>query len=197
MDLRNFPFDRQLIRIRFGSKFYGDEACHFVDYTDPDMIKVFSNKIRLTEWKLTSLAEVRSVIEYNDEDKRDVSIVEIDLHFKRLSGYYLKNIVGLLFILSIMSWAMCVKFLVVAFLFSHFAECLCQVYRTALRNQRSIANLHHAVPRSSRLQLCHCRAATQNLVWHLFDDVFPPLLFSSRCWSVGERNFFPRQSLPP
>jgi hypothetical protein len=108
MNLRDFPFDRQSIRVNFGSKFYGADMCTFVNYTDPEMIKVFSNKVHLTEWKLTSLAEVRSVLEFNEEDKRDVSIVEVELHFKRLTGYYLKNIVGLLCILAVISWAMCV-----------------------------------------------------------------------------------------
>lgn len=106
MDLRDFPFDRQLIRIRFQSSFYGDDGCHFVDYTDPEMIEVFSEKIRLTEWKLTRLAEVRALTDYNDEDKRDMSVIEVDLYFKRQTGYYLKNIIGLLFILSVISWAM-------------------------------------------------------------------------------------------
>ena len=106
MNLRDFPFDRQLLRIKFGSKFYGDDGCHFVDYTDPEMIGVFSDKVNLTEWKLTRMAEVRCTTEWNDEDKREVSVVECDLHLRRLTGYYLKNIIGLLFILSVISWAM-------------------------------------------------------------------------------------------
>lgn len=130
MLLHDFPFDRQIVkyerhcaqprvisfsltdilrpfhRLQLSSKWYGDEAMHFVNITEPEMIKTFSQAVTLTEWELTRDAEVAAIVRWNKEDKRDMSIVEIRFYVRRLSGYYLKNIISLLFILSVISWAM-------------------------------------------------------------------------------------------
>jgi hypothetical protein len=69
------------------------------------MITGFSESVNLTEWELTRPAEVRTLTVFSKEDKRDISFIEIRFPFRRFAGYYLKNIISLLFILSVISWA--------------------------------------------------------------------------------------------
>jgi len=52
LDLHNFPFDRQVIKIKFGATSWSADYITLKNITTPEQIKLFTVGMKLTEWDL-------------------------------------------------------------------------------------------------------------------------------------------------
>jgi hypothetical protein len=75
---------------------------HFHNITDKEQREDFSAAVHMNEFQLVRPAEVHEVLEMNLEDKRIASYLEVWIPLRRLSGYYLMNIISPLVVLSMM-----------------------------------------------------------------------------------------------
>src|SRR5262249_55466494 len=64
MDLHNFPFDQQVVRVTVasgGSETWGTDFCILVDYSAKEMVEKYSKRVQMAEWELMKPAEVFEV----------------------------------------------------------------------------------------------------------------------------------------
>jgi len=104
LDLREFPFDRQLIKIKFGTTMWQADTVTLKNITTPEQINLFSVGMNLTEWDLVGHPQLVELREYLIEDKRDVSCMELSIPLRRKSEYYLTHIIFMVLLINVMSW---------------------------------------------------------------------------------------------
>jgi len=103
-DLRDFPFDRQVFRIKFGATLWSANDCHLRDITPPPTKALFSEGMNFSEWELVSDPDIIESVEESIEDHRPISYLEVNFNIRRKSSYYLTHVVLLVFLLNMMSW---------------------------------------------------------------------------------------------
>jgi len=104
-DLKDFPFDSQHVVIKFGTCGWNADEVSIEDVTSERAKNLFQRGIDLTEWDLVQTPVVRGVEDYNYEDERYISNVELHLFLKRKSRFYLSHVVSLVFLCDMMLWS--------------------------------------------------------------------------------------------
>jgi len=106
MDLHEFPFDQQVVKLTVRSSCWGNDVCTFKNVTPPKVSESMSKKCnKLVEWDLMEPPSWIEETEYNVEDDGHWSTLSIELHYKRKSGFYMRNIVLLLMMIQVMGWS--------------------------------------------------------------------------------------------
>jgi len=103
-DLREFPFDRQIFRIKFGATLWSADYITLRDMTPPGTKALFSAGMNFTEWELVSDPAIEESVVYSIEDHRPISYLELSFKIRRKSSYYLTHVVFMIFLINIMSW---------------------------------------------------------------------------------------------
>jgi len=103
-DLREFPFDRQTFKIKFGATLWGADSVTLRDITPLATKSLFSKGMYFSEWQLVSDPIVTESIEESIEDHRPISYLEVSFNIRRKANYYLTHIVFLVYLINIMSW---------------------------------------------------------------------------------------------
>lgn len=107
LDLRSFPFDEQIIKLRFGSWAYGAEDVLLLNRTDPALLPAFDSIVqRLLEWRETGPGVVQELLEWNEEDQRYVSYLEYSVPVRRNSSYYVTHVFISVTLLNVLVWGM-------------------------------------------------------------------------------------------
>lgn len=105
LDLRNFPFDTQHLKLMFGATLWSADVVWLLDQTDRDIVASFQNRLsRLVEWKSVSPVTIEEKLMWNEEDKRDISYLSINFSVRRLSSYYVFNVFAAILFLDILFW---------------------------------------------------------------------------------------------
>jgi len=104
LDLRDFPFDRQMIRIKFGATSWSSSYISLKNITSEEQVRLFSVGMKLTEWDLVGQPKIEDAKEFMIEDQRLVSFINVDIPLRRISGYYLTHVIFLIFLINVMSW---------------------------------------------------------------------------------------------
>jgi len=92
-DLREFPFDRQIFRIKFGATLWSADSITLKDITPPHTKALFSVGMNFTEWELVSDPNITESIKHSIEDHRPLSYLELSFKIRRKSTYYLTHVV--------------------------------------------------------------------------------------------------------
>jgi len=103
-DLREFPFDRQIVKIKFGATLWGADTITLRDFTPPPTKALYSVGMNFTEWELVSDPKVNELIEESIEDHRAISYLEVEFNIRRKANYYLTHVVFLIFLINVMCW---------------------------------------------------------------------------------------------
>jgi len=104
LDLREFPFDRQEIKIKFGATSWSADVVKLKNVTNHEQVKLFSVGMKLTEWDLVGLPKIKDIVEFTIEDQREVSFIEVSIPIRRHSEYYLTHVVFLILLINVMTW---------------------------------------------------------------------------------------------
>src|SRR4051812_21379656 len=70
-----------------------------------EQLQHYADGIEMVEWDLISTPKIMEVLEWNLEDQRDISYLDIYFVIRRKSGFYLTHVISLVFLLMIMGWA--------------------------------------------------------------------------------------------
>jgi len=92
-DLREFPFDRQTVKIKFGPTLWSADFITLRDFTPPEAKALYSVGMNFTEWELVSDPIVNESVEESIEDHRELSYMEVEFNIRRKSHYYLTHVV--------------------------------------------------------------------------------------------------------
>jgi hypothetical protein len=108
MDLHDFPFDSQLIRIRFGSDLWSAAYFRLCNRTDQSLLPLFAQLVdkNLLEWETVGPGCVSEVIEVSAEDKSEASFIEYTIPVRRRPAYYMVNVFASVFLLNVLTWGM-------------------------------------------------------------------------------------------
>jgi hypothetical protein len=103
-DLREFPFDRQTVKIKFGCTLWSADVITLVDFTPPETKALYSVGMNFTEWELVSDPKVNELVEESIEDHREISYLEVEFNIRRKANYYLTHVVFLVYLINVMCW---------------------------------------------------------------------------------------------
>lgn len=108
MQLHEFPFDQQVIRMRINSWAWAKDSMQ-VDWINSDeSIRAMSEMLHeLVEWKPTETLSLRQHDVWDSGDERWVSAFTLYIPLRRLTGFYFNNIMTMGFMLSILGLATC------------------------------------------------------------------------------------------
>lgn len=105
LELHKFPFDQQVIRIRFGSTLFSADDVALIDRTDPQVLVSFGNCVdSLHEWALNGEPQIKCFNVFNAEDRRDISYVELSIPVRRRTSYYVSTVFLSVFFLEVIFW---------------------------------------------------------------------------------------------
>jgi len=103
-NLREFPFDRQTFKIKFGATLWSADSILIKNITPTHTKALFSVGMNFTEWELVSDPIINESVEESIEDHRPISYLEVAFNIRRKSSYYLTHIVFLIYLINVMSW---------------------------------------------------------------------------------------------
>lgn len=105
VNLSEFPFDTQDLKILIGSTLYSSEDVKLVNMTSPKLVSVFAKEVdKLHEWHLANPVTVNEMEIFNLEDGRPISYIDITFPLRRHVKFYLSNVFAIIFFLNILSW---------------------------------------------------------------------------------------------
>jgi len=116
MDLHQFPFDKQLLKINFESFHWKEQDMkmvvldHFKSQTTPapgESWHAMSNEVKLHDWAVDEIQVIEKPVRYDFED-RTYSRVQVRLKLARSFRYYFLKVLTVLWFIVGMSW--CVFF---------------------------------------------------------------------------------------
>jgi hypothetical protein len=104
LELQNFPFDQQTISLRVKSDSWAEDLLKLVNFTTDDQLESMIPNMDMQEFEILTPMEVVEEHQWGAEDMRDYSQLCLAVQLKRKTGYYLKNIIFLVFMISVMEW---------------------------------------------------------------------------------------------
>lgn len=105
LKLQRFPFDTQVIKIVLKSSVWGEDCLKLISVLSNEQLEGMAENIEMQDWRLLYPIDVFVEPEWSLEDKRYVSQFSLEVQVRRKSGYYLKNMVSLMFLILLMSWS--------------------------------------------------------------------------------------------
>jgi hypothetical protein len=105
LELRSFPFDQQVINLRVTSRSWGMGNLVFVNFTTDEALEDMLVNMDMQDWENLRPLVVYEEKPFSSEDRRNYSQICLEIQLKRKTGYYLKNIIFLVMLISIMEWA--------------------------------------------------------------------------------------------
>jgi hypothetical protein len=105
LELRSFPFDQQIINLRITSRSWGANNVTFVNFCTEEALEDMLVNMDMQDWENLTPLSVYEEKPFMSEDRRNYSQICLEIQLKRKTGYYLKNIIFLVMLISIMEWA--------------------------------------------------------------------------------------------
>eukprot|EP01114_Cavostelium_apophysatum_P014106 TRINITY_DN3571_c0_g1_i2.p1 TRINITY_DN3571_c0_g1~~TRINITY_DN3571_c0_g1_i2.p1 ORF type:complete len:406 (-),score=69.54 TRINITY_DN3571_c0_g1_i2:43-1260(-) len=101
--LREFPFDTQILRLTVRSMTWAEDCLTFRNSTDHKAIVAMAGCCNsLKEWDLLGNPEIIEESFINPEDERGYSQITVELQYKRKTGFYIQNVVVLVLMILLM-----------------------------------------------------------------------------------------------
>lgn len=119
LNLRKFPFDKQLVDITFRSTNWSNFDLVLIDETEEQTLRDTKKKTesKLLEWTVDSEMSITKVLSltqqnetqesfYKSEESRSYDELKLKFETKRLVQYYAVKIIAVVLLLVIMSWVL-------------------------------------------------------------------------------------------
>jgi len=102
MNLRNFPYDVQTLKLFLTSFTFSTNEVEFLDFCSQETIQRMNESIELNEWELIHSVSVSSEDQFYADESRYYSTLIVDIPIARRTGFYIQKIFSLIFIIGLM-----------------------------------------------------------------------------------------------